>query len=256
MTAIPKPKDNNVIKLTLVDGKLCKKPDIKYNKDGSINKTHNNKVAGISSEVYAFTSEEIKSMIKLFNQRIENALDEGKRQIACRNKMLFIIGVNIGLRASDLTNLKWNFFLNENKTFKDFYKLQTKKTGKFVPLHFNNAVKKVILDYIKDYPIEDLNDYLFKSRKGNGSITEKALWNILNEAATELGIEKNIGSHSLRKTFGYFAFHNADDKNKALVTLQVIFNHSSTTVTARYIGLTNGEVGDIFNSLDLGLDYM
>lgn len=262
MGALPalKPKTDNVIKLRLVDEKFSKEPKVKYNKDGSIDKRHPNNVAGVSTEVYPFTTEEeIKAMISVFNRHIEESTNDNQRQIAHRNKMLFLIGINLGIRASDLCRLRYNFFMNDDGSFKDSYSLQpkkTKKTGKFVKLYFNQVVKKTIADYIEEYAIEDMNEYLFKSRKGNGSISEHALWDIINKSAIEAGISKNIGSHSLRKTFGRFVFHNAEDKNKALVILQTIFNHSSPAVTSRYIGLTDDEVSDVFNSLDLGLDYI
>lgn len=262
MCAVPvrKTLTNNVIELTVVNGKLEVKPEVKYNKDGSIDKRHSNKVSGVSSEVYPFTTEEeIKAMINVFNKRIEEATDENKRWVACRNKMLFLVGINLGIRASDLVSLQYNFFMNDDGSFKKFYSLQpkkTKKTGKYVKLFFNEAVKKAITDYIEEYPVQDMGEYLFKSRKGNKCITEISLGRIIKDTAEEVGIEKNICSHSLRKTFGYWAWHNAEDKNKALVILQKIFNHSDTATTAKYIGITNDEMSDVFNSLDLGLDYI
>ena len=252
------PKENikyhvdNVIEVEFVDGKLSKK------KDKDTGNSHCQK-AGVSCEVYAFTSEEeIKAMIDVFNKHIEES-DGTQRQLACRNKMLFLIGLNVGLRASDIRSLKWNFFLNDDGSFKDFYSLQPKKQrkyGKFVKLYFNQTVKKAITDYLNEYPVDDMNDYLFKSRKGDDAISENALWRIIKTAAAEAGIDKNIGSHSLRKSFGYHVWHNAEDKNKALVTLQLIFNHSDTRTTMRYIGLLNNEIEDMFYSIDLGLDYL
>lgn len=257
---IRKQETNKIITLSVVNGKLVRKQEVKYNKDGSIDKRHSNRVAGVSSEVYPFnTQEEIKKIIDVFNKRIEEATNDNQKQIACRNKMLFLIGINIGIRASDLCGLRYNFFMNNNGTFKDFYALQPKKTkkmGKFVKLYFNQTVKKAITDYIEEYPVEDLNEYMFKSRKGNSAITERSLWKIIVDVANDAELESNYGSHSLRKTFGYWIWHNSDDKNKALVTLQVIFNHSSTATTAKYIGLTDNEIADAFNSLDLGLDYI
>ena len=63
-------------------------------------------------------------------------------------------------------------------------------------------------------------------------------------------------SFRLRKTFGFWSWHNAEDKNKALVILQMIFNHSSTQTTAKYIGVLDDEMEDMFNSIDLGLDMI
>lgn len=257
---IRKQETNNVITLSVVNGKISKKPEVRYNKDGSIDKRHTNKVAGVSSEVYPFTTqEEIKAVIDVFNERIEEATNEHQKQIACRNKMLFLIGINISLRASDLITLKWNFFFEDDGNFKEMYTLQPKKQrkqNKFVKLYFNQAVKKAVADYIEEYPIQDMDEYLFKSRKGDGAISERALWKIMTDVAIDAGIKKNIGSHSLRKTFGFWAWHNAEDKNKALVTLQMLFNHSDTQTTLKYIGLMNSEIEDMFNSVDLGLDYI
>ena len=252
--------DNEVIQLTLVDGKLARKQKVRYNKDGTIDKRHTNTVSGVSNEVYPLVSEEeIKAMIDVFDKHIEEARYGNQKQIACRNKMMFLIGINLGIRASDLCSLKYSFFMNGDGTFKDFYSLQpkkTRKTKKFVKLYFNQVVKKAITNYIEEYPYQDIDEYVFKSRKGEKSISEKTLWNIMNKTAIEAGIEQNIGSHSLRKTFGRFIFHNAEDKNGALVILQTIFNHSSPAVTSKYIGLTNDEISNVFNSLDLGLEYM
>ena len=255
---IRKTTTDNVIKPHLCVVGTEKKA--RYNKDGSIDKRHTNKVAGVSSEVYPFTTEEeIKAMIDVFNKRIDEAPDENKRQLAARNKMLFLVGINISLRASDLITLKWNFFLKDNGEFKESYVIMPKKTRKqkkFVTLYFNQAVKKAITDYIEEYPVQNMGEHLFKSRKGDKCITEISLGRIIKDAADEAGIEKNICSHSLRKTFGFWAWHNAEDKNKALVTLQMLFNHSDTQTTMKYIGLLGSEIEEMFNSVDLGLDYI
>ena len=241
-----------------------KKKEVKYNKDGSVNKSKCNKVAGKDSEVYAFrTKEEISAMIRVLDKHIEEAENSNQRQIACRNKLLFIIGVNVGIRGSDLRTLKWSFFFDKNKNgeleFKDFYVLQPmkqRKQKKFVKLFFNQAVRTSINNYVADYPVENLDDYLFSSRKGDEPINVKSLWRIIKETAIEADIKQNIGSHSLRKTFGFWCWHEAEDKNKALVILQMIFNHSATQVTAKYIGIMDDEIEDMFNSIELGLNMI
>ena len=259
-SAAPKLNNDKVVQLTVIDGKLSKKEKVRYNKDGSVDKRHCNKVTGQDSEVYAFkTKEEIASMIKILNNHIEQASDSDKRQIACRNKMLFLIGINVGIRGSDLRSLKWSFFLKENGEFKDFYTLQPKKQRKqhkFVKLYFNQTVKKTIMDYVTEYPINNMDDYLFPSRKGDEPITVSSLCRIIKDTANEAGIEQNIGSHSLRKSWGFWCWHEASDKNKALVVLQQCFNHSSTQTTLKYIGLLDNEISDMYNSIELGLDFI
>ena len=259
--AIPfrKRETNNVITLSIVNGRLAKKPEVRYNKDGSIDKRHSNRVAGISSTVYPFNVEEIKAVIDVFNNRIDEATNDNQRQIACRNKMLFLIGVNVGLRASDLMQLRWSYFYKNDMTFKEFYVLQpkkTKKTGKFVKIFFNQTVKKAIENYVSDYPIEDLDGYLFKSRKGDNPITERGLWKIIVDVASDASIEKNVGSHSLRKTWARNVYDNAEDKSEALVMLQECLRHSDSLTTLRYISIMDEEKKDMYESVELGLDLI
>lgn len=253
--------ESNIIPFEVIIGGQ-KEKEVKYNKDGSIKKTKCNKVAGQDSEVYAFkTKAEINAMIAVLDSHIEAAVNENQKQIAYRNMMLFVIGINVGIRGSDLRTLKWSFFFDRKDNgalkFKTFYTIQPmkqRKQKKFVKLYFNDAVKNAINSYIEKYPIEDLDGYLFPSRKGDEPIEVSSLWRIVKTTAAEAGIEQNIGSHSLRKTFGFWCWHQAEDKSKALVILQQVFNHSSTQVTAKYIGILDDEIEDMFNSINLGME--
>lgn len=256
---IRKQRTDNVITLSIVDGKLAKRPEVKYNKDGSIDKRHSNRVSGVSSTVYPFNLEEIKMVISVLDKRIEEATNDNQKQIASRNKMLFLIGINVGLRASDLIQLRWSYFYKNDMTFKNFYVLQpkkTKKTGKFVKIFFNQTVKKAIENYVNDYPIEDLNSYLFKSRKGDKPISEGGLWKIIVDVAADADIDKNVGSHSLRKTWARNIYDNAEDKSGALVMLQECLRHSDSLTTLRYISIMDEEKKDMYESIELGLDYI
>ena len=257
MNAVPafKPTTAKVIELSEVIRVMDKKKEIRFNKDGTIDKRHSNKVAGVSSEVYPFqTEEEIKAMIDVLNSKIDNAPDDDKLWIATRNKLIFLVGINVGLRASDLVPIKWSFFYNEDGTFKDFYVLQPKKTQKakkFVKIFFNQTVE----NYVNDYPFENLDEYVFKSRKG-GAITEKSLWKIIVDTTSEAKLKLNYGTHSLRKTWAYTIWHNAEDKHKALVMLQQCLSHSDSMTTMRYIGILDEEKKDMYESVEIGLDFI
>lgn len=252
---------SNIVPLDLIQRN---KREVKCKKDGAIKRTKCNKVAGKDSEVYAFrTKEEIAAMIQVFDKHIEESENGVKKQIACRNKLLFLVGMNVGIRGSDLRTLKWSFFFDRTNDgeleFKRFYTLQPikqRKQKKFVKLYFNQTVRTAINNYIEEYPIENLDDYLFFSRKGDEPITVQGLWGVIKGTAVEAGIRQNIGSHSLRKSFGFWCWHEAEDKNKALVILQQVFNHSSTQTTAKYIGILDDEIEDMFNSIELGLDMI
>lgn len=257
--ADPKPNAENVIAIRIVNGRIEKKDSIRYNKDGTIDKRKCNKKSGESSEVFAFkTREEIEAILKVFDRYIEDAQTPYKRQLAHRNKMLFLIGINLGIRASDLRTLRWSFFFDESGDFKDCYVLQPKKQrkqGKFVKLYFNQTVKKTILDYTRMYQVNDINELLFSSQKGD-AITEHRLSTIIKDVAKEAKIKQNVGSHSLRKTWGFWCWHEAEDKNKAVIILQKCFNHDRSLTTLKYIGILDEEISDMYNSIELGLDFL
>ena len=210
--------------------------------------------------MYAFnTQEEIKAMSDVLNKHIKNAENENQLQIAHRNKLLFFVGINVGIRASDLRTLKFSFFLNDDGCFKEYYKFLPKKQKKYkkpIKIYFNTTVKKVITDYLELYPVENLDSYMFKSRKGDNAISVDSLYRIIKDTAKEAKIEKNIGSHSLRKTWGFWQWHNATDKSEKLDMLQECFKHSSSLTTLRYIGLMDEEKKSMYESIDLGLEYL
>ncbi|MDO5519929.1 MAG: site-specific integrase [bacterium] len=148
-----------------------------------------------------------------------------------RNYMLFLVGINTGLRISDILTLRV-------KDVKDqtHLTLKEKKTSKIKRLKIT-GISEELNDYIEDM---DEEKYLFSSQKGyNQPITRVQAYRILNKAAANVGIKEEIGTHTLRKTYGYHFYQ----KTKDVALLQELFNHSSPSVTLRYIGI-NQDVMD------------
>ena len=112
--------------------------------------------------------------------KINEMKTELKKQ-GTRDYLLFVTGINTGLRISDIRTLKVSDVLNEDRTSNTHITITEKKTGK---------LKKF-----------KMNDYLFYSRKGiNKPITRIQAYRILNTVARKIGLEE-IGTHTLRKTF-------------------------------------------------------
>jgi len=91
------------------------------------------------------------------------------------------------------------------------------------------------------------DECLFPSRKGGTPITRQQAYRILNEAARAVGITDQIGTHTLRKTFGYHAYKQGAD----ITRLQYLLNHSAPSVTLRYIGITQEELDNVYLTLNL-----
>lgn len=167
------------------------------------------------------------------------------KQKSLRDFCLFVLGINSGLRISDLLKLKISDVIENNK-LKDRIRLREKKTNKFKDFPLSENAKSALKDYLKERKHTD-DEPLFKSRKNNGFLLRQQAYRIINDVAKSIGIKEKIGTHTLRKTFGYHAYNNGYD----VAIIQKLFNHSSTSVTLKYIGITQDELDDVYLSLDL-----
>lgn len=175
-----------------------------------------------------------------------------------RNYLLFIIGINTGLRISDYCQMKvgqWReicergyIILIPSKTDKRKLNDEGILVGKYkkVRIDISDSLKKCIADYIAD---RDDSEYMFPSRKGGTPIKRQTAWLILNDAAEEAGITENIGCHSMRKTFGYWHYQ----QNHDIRLLMEIFQHSNEEVTLRYIGINAEKMKNSMKNMSLGI---
>ncbi len=152
--------------------------------------------------------------------------------------MLFVIGTNCGLRISDILNL--NVGDVRNKTH---IKITEKKTGKFKKLPINSKLKPMLEEFIKS---RKNDEPLFLSRWGH-RLDRVTAYFIIKNACEQAKLEEKIGTHSMRKSFGYHHYQQFKD----VVILQKIFNHSSPQITLRYIGIEQDEIDDSYNNFIL-----
>ncbi|HFJ9286158.1 TPA: site-specific integrase [Bacillus toyonensis] len=141
-----------------------------------------------------------------------------------RNYILFVMGINTGLRISDILKLKVGDVQGSHISMREM------KTGKQKRIQITSALKRELKWFSEG---REVGEYLLKSRKGeNRPIGRSMAYKILKSTAAEFGLDE-IGTHTLRKTYGYHMYMQT--KNIAL--LMEIFNHSSEKVTLRYIGV-------------------
>jgi integrase len=171
-------------------------------------------------------------------KEVVNEIKEYLKETSERNYILFLLGINTGLRISDILTLRvrdvegWYITIRE------------KKTKKHKRIKMTNELKSALRRYIEDKP---KHEYLIKSRKGkNKPITRGMAYIILNQVAREFEIEA-IGTHSLRKTFGYHFYK----QNKDVAVLQEIFNHADPKVTLRYIGINQDTIDNLMKKFSI-----
>ena len=167
------------------------------------------------------------------------------RQQSPRDYCLFVLGINSGLRISDLLRLRISDVSEKGKP-KDRIRLREAKTNKFKDFPMSDNAKAAVKEYLKIRIINE-NEPLFLSRKNKGFLLRQQAYRILNDVAKRVGIKEKIGTHTLRKTFGYNAHNNGYD----ITLIQKLFNHSSPSITLRYIGITQEQMDDVYMSLDL-----
>lgn len=155
-----------------------------------------------------------------------------------RNLLLFTIGTNCGLRISDILNL--NVSDVKGKTH---IEIVEQKTGKFKKLPINSKLKPMFEEYVKD---SDANEPLFKTIFKN-RLERFAAYHIIKDACKEAGLQEKVGTHTMRKTFGYHYYQ----KFKDVAMLQKIFNHSSPQITMRYIGIEQDQIDKSYTNFIL-----
>ena len=149
-----------------------------------------------------------------------------------RDYLMFLIGINSGLRISDILKLKVADVVN-----KDFIEVCEKKTGKYRRFPITNSFKEPLNEYIQEM---ESKEWLFGSPYRKKPISRIQAYRIIHKACKKAGVQTKIGTHTLRKTFGYH-FYN---KYKDIALLQSILNHSNPQITMRYIGI-NQDIMDI-----------
>jgi len=232
---------------------------------------------GEKQEVFPFkTEEDLNAMHTYF---VEN-----KRY---RDDLMFILGINVGLRAGDLLALKWKqVFPYGFDEVANEITIRESKTDKWRTFYLNESAKTALLEYFArlkaDYErriekarkrleraefdgeryadeIERLTakrdnigeEYVFASRKGDGHVEVRPAGDILKKAAQAVGIKYNVGTHSMRKTFGYWQLKAHRNDAMFVCQLQEMFNHSTPQITLRYCGLASEEMEQYYNDVCL-----
>lgn len=141
-----------------------------------------------------------------------------------RDALLFSMGTYTGLRISDILKFK------VKDCYKKGYNIRETKTKKQKIVDWNPYLARELRDYITD---KEPEEFLFKSRQQNRSICRQRAYQIIKQACNECKVF-NVGTHTLRKTFGYHTYTMTKD----VAMLMDIFNHSSEFITLKYIGIS------------------
>jgi len=172
----------------------------------------------------------------------DKCLNTGRRLINSDKQsvigLYIIVSIYTGLRISDVLRLKWSDLMKEDLVIKE------KKTKKLRTIKINSTIHSVL----SKFNLNGEDDFIFKSQKGS-VFSIQQINRVLKEIFSTESKHLNISSHSLRKSFGRRVYENNNESEKSLVYLSELFNHTSLSITRKYLGIRQEELNDIYMSL-------
>lgn len=160
-------------------------------------------------------------------ERMKSAL----KDISYRDYMIFLFGINTGLRIGDILELKAGEIRG-----KENVRIRERKTGKIRDIEIYNGFYKELNEYCQNIS-DDMP--LFPSRRNKKEAVDSVrYWRIMKKAGEQAGIKSKLGTHSLRKSWAYHFYKQTNN----IAMLQEVLNHATQEVTRRYIGISQDEI--------------
>ncbi|MBA7517404.1 Tyrosine recombinase XerC [subsurface metagenome] len=171
------------------------------------------------------------------------------RQKNPRDYLLFVFGINSGLRIGDILSLRLEDVKDGQGNLKDHLDIKEQKTGKTRRVFFNKQIREALNFYLEKTGIFNLDRYLFTNEKSkkNKPITRIRAYQLINSWCREVGIKHKVGGHTLRKTFGY----HLRMQGISIERISNLLNHRNIKVTFRYIGINDDENKEVINGFGI-----
>ena len=178
---------------------------------------HNNKIPHT-----IWSTDEIRKILNSINTNTK----VGKRDYA-----IFMLLTHLGLRFSDVKNLKF-----ENIDWQmNILNITQSKTGKIVTLPLLDNVGNAIIDYIKNGRPNVNSKYIFLNKKDESFSPQFGFYHILKKylklANIDISNKKYIGTYSLRHSLATTLLQN----RTPLSTISGILGHTDMNNTAIYL---------------------
>ena len=152
--------------------------------------------------------------------------------------LLIEFGVKTLLRYSDLSRIRWSDILD-----KETLLLNEKKTNKRREISIGKTLRESIKTTYNELKTPFLEERVFQYTIQHTNLLLK------NGGRIEKIKNKNISTHSLRKSGSRFIWENNGHSDEYLIKLSSILNHSSTSITRRYLGISREEIKKVLKKL-------
>ncbi len=154
-----------------------------------------------------------------------------------RDLCLFTLGINTAFRANELLALK----VGQVRYLRvgDTITIKQRKTGKYRSVVVNANVVDALTTYLRQTPLSDEDDLFVGLR---GRLTVPTVNRLVKTWCADVGLKGNYGSHSMRKTWGYWQRQNGAD----ILNLVEAFGHATQRQTMAYLGLQPEDVMKLY----------
>ena len=180
------------------------------------------------------------STIKVEPIRDKRAISRIKKVLADRPRdlCLFTLGINTAYRANELLSIKVRQVRSLNVG--DVLELKQSKTHKYRPVTLNGMAISVIQSWLENSQLQD-EDNLFAGQRG--CLTVTTVSTMVKTWCQDVGLKGNYGSHTLRKTWGYW---QRTERGTAIPLLMEAFGHATQRQTLAYLGIQSDEIAQIY----------
>lgn len=165
-----------------------------------------------------------------------------------RNYTMIIIGLNSALRISDILRLTYGDVYDfERNIWKTHIVITEQKTGKTNRIYMNHEIQRTLKEFTNPAS-KDSSTWLFGSQiQKTKPLSRFQAYRIVREAAAFAGLDANVSCHSLRKTFGYYAWKQGTPP----ALLMSIYNHSAYRITKRYLCIDQDDKDEVFAKIKI-----
>ena len=174
-----------------------------------------------------------------------------------RDYLLFVLGINVALRASDLLQLRVSDVLDGDGMIRDQITVLESKRKKRRVISLSDSAKDAIAFYFNDaewpdFPSDRFNRWLkwplfFSQKDISKPICRTQAYRLIKKWTSDVGLTGNYGTHSLRKTWAYWA----RKEGTAIDLIRQVLGHSREETTLRYVGISREEIDQVFRSVNL-----
>ncbi|MDE0634747.1 MAG: site-specific integrase [Candidatus Poribacteria bacterium] len=195
------------------------------------------------------TNNEIRRVIAAFDGTFE-----------VRNRSLFLLGVSIGGRVSEMLAIKIKDVWQNDKPVTDFQFdraiVKGRETSRTIPVNRDGitAICDVIAWHKQHFGDIDPSRPLFPSRKKSDdkivAAKRQAVHKILKDAFIKAGLNGKLATHTLRKTFAQRFYQKVGD----IYMVKELLGHKNVTTTQAYIGINYTDAREACESMSLAAE--